>query len=135
MTLMSIISNHLELRDPGQTAVYLPMRMTEAQFIAWCDSHTWAEWVDGKVILMSPVDIVHADLSGFLYRLVAGFVEERDAGKVISEPFQIRLPRLRRRRSPDIIFISNARLPRLHRTHFEGAPDLIIEIVSPESQS
>jgi Uma2 family endonuclease len=132
---MSIISNHLELRDPGQTAVYLPTRMTEAQFVAWCDSHTWAEWVDGKVILMSPVDIVHADLSAFLMQLVGVFVNDHELGKVIAEPFQIRLPRFRRRRSPDLFFVSNARLERLHRTHFQGGPNLVIEIISPESQS
>ena len=49
MGAMSIISSHPELKNREETAVYLPMRMTEAQFVAWCDSHTWAEWVDGKV--------------------------------------------------------------------------------------
>jgi Uma2 family endonuclease len=110
-------------------------RMTEAEFVAWCDSDTWAEWVDGEVIVMSPVNFEHADLHAFLLRLVGGFVEERELGRVVTEPFQIRFAELRRRRSPDIIFISNRRLRLVKGAHFEGGPDLIVEIVSPESQS
>lgn len=110
-------------------------RMTEAEFVAWCDSDTWAEWVDGEVILMSPVNFEHADLHGFLYALLHVFVSEHELGKVVSEPFQIRFEALRRRRSPDIIFISTKRLRLVKGSHFEGGPDLVIEIVSPESQS
>jgi len=54
---------------------------------------------------------------------------------VLSEPFQIRFPKLRRRRSPDIIFIAKQHLSNLRETYLEGPPDLIVEIVSWESQS
>lgn len=30
----------------------LPDRMTYEEFLAWCDENTWAEWVDGKVIIL-----------------------------------------------------------------------------------
>ena len=109
--------------------------MSEAEFVAWCDSDTWAEWVDGEVVVMSPVNFEHADLHTFLVLLIGNFVNERALGKVVSEPFQIRLGELRRRRSPDIIFISNRQMRMVRTAHFEGAPDLVVEVVSPESQS
>src|SRR5204863_8223416 len=49
--------------------------------------------------------------------------------------FTARFASRRRRRVPDLMFISNARLRLLKPTHIEGAPDLIMEIVSPDSES
>src|SRR4051812_45080778 len=83
-------------------------RMTEEQFVKWCTSDTWAEWVDGEVIIMSPVGFAHADLFAYLLHLIRAFVEERDLGRVLTEPFQVRLTGQRRRRSPDILFVSHA---------------------------
>jgi Uma2 family endonuclease len=135
MRVMSIISNHPELKDREAPAVYLPQRMTEQEFVDWCDDETWAEWIDGQVLVMSPVGYKHAKLTSFLIRLFGAFADEHDLGDVVSEPFQIRFARLRRRRSPDVMFISKNRLPNPEDTHFEGAPDLIVEVVSWESQN
>jgi Uma2 family endonuclease len=63
------------------------------------------------------------------------YADEHDLGDVLSEPFQIRFAPLRRRRSPDIIFVSAAREKLFAKAHFEGGPDLIVEVVSRESQS
>lgn len=109
--------------------------MTEQQFVEWCDENTWAEWVKGEVIVMSPFSYPHAEFSQFLFRLVAEFAEERDLGITLQEPFQIRLATIPSRRSPDIIFISNRRQKLLRRLELDGAPDLIVEIVSMSSQS
>jgi Uma2 family endonuclease len=116
----------------AQTA--LP-RMTEQQFIDWCDDDTWAEWVDGEVIIMPPISEDHDSIFGFLYTLLRMFVEERDLGRVLSEPFQVRLAKQRRRRAPDIMFVAARKLDRIKRVNIEGAPDLVVEIVSPDSPS
>ena len=34
-------------------------RMTEEEFVAWCDEDTRAEWVDGEVVVHSPTSIRH----------------------------------------------------------------------------
>lgn len=109
--------------------------MSESEFVEWCTSETWAEWVDGDVIMMSPVGLEHADLFGFLFHLIRAFVDEHDLGKVLSEPYQVRLAKLKRRRSPDILFVATARFSHLEKQHVEGAPDLIVEVISPDSQS
>jgi len=38
----------------------------------------------------------------------------------------------KQRRNPDVLFISKSRLADLHSTYFDGAPDLAMEIVSPD---
>ena len=34
---------------------------------------------------------------------------------------------------PDLLFVSNARSGQLRKNHLEGPPDMLVEIVSPES--
>ncbi|HEV2292563.1 MAG TPA: hypothetical protein VGR35_01830 [Tepidisphaeraceae bacterium] len=52
MTTIERASEREEVSDgkphPGR-------RMTEEEFVEWCDDKTHAEWVDGEVIVMSPV--------------------------------------------------------------------------------
>ena len=108
--------------------------MTEREFVDWVGDG-WAEWVNGEVIIMSPVNYEHADYHSFLFALIRGWVDEHDLGKVLTEPCQIRFELAKSRRSPDIIFVSNRKMSLMKSAHFEGAPDLIVEIVSPDSQN
>ena len=108
-------------------------RMTETEFVAWCDEDVRAEYVDGKVIIMSPESVNDERLRWFIGTILQIFVESHGLGEIFGPNLQIRLrPRLRR--IPGLLFISRARLHLLKETHFEGAPDLAIEIVSPKSR-
>jgi len=120
------------------TLVGLPIKparrqMTEEEFVTWCDEDTRAEWVDGEVIMPSPASLNHVDLAGFLNFILRGFVTTRGLGVVYGPELQVRFAALRRRRVPDLLFVSTARMNILKTTEVEGAPDLIIEIVSPDS--
>jgi Uma2 family endonuclease len=55
--------------------------------------------------------------------------------KHISEPYQVRLPGMKRRRSPDLFYVSMAKSEMLQENECQGAPDLIVEIVSADSQT
>jgi Uma2 family endonuclease len=108
------------------------LRMTEDEFLEWYDEDIKAEWVDGEVIVHSPASATHVRLVKFLLKLLDDFVIAYDLGEVLGPEFQIRFAKLRRR-VPDILFIAKARRELIQRNHFEGAPDLIVEIVSPDS--
>lgn len=129
-TLPATISELDDLHDgkphPGR-------RMTEEEFEEWCDDKTFAEWIDGEVIIMSPVSDRHNLLSVFLTKLLGMFVEVKPIGELFTEPFHFRLPGKRRRRSPDLFVVATERLPKEPFNVFNGAPDFIIEIVSPKS--
>jgi Uma2 family endonuclease len=111
------------------------VRMTEQQFEDWCDEDVKAEWVDGEVVLMTPENLESADLGGWLNAIMREVVESFDLGRVIGREFQVRLPSQRRRRVPDLQFIAKAREAIVRQTFVDGAPDLIVEIVSPGSVS
>jgi Uma2 family endonuclease len=110
------------------------VRMTEAQFEEWCDEDLRAEWVDGEIIIMAPANFEHDDLNTWLTTLLRMFIEEHDLG-IICANVSVRFGALRRRRDPDLFFISKDRQHLMRPTYFDAAPDLAIEIVSPDSQS
>ena len=113
-----------------------PVRMTEEQYVAWAiGSEQRSEWVDGEVRLMNAVEVGHVDWAFFLIRLLGGFVIPRRLGKVLGEPYQVRLPHRPRRRQPDVFVIPTAKRHLVRRMEFEGVPDLIVEVVSPDSES
>ena len=104
--------------------------MTEEEFEAWCDEDIAAEYVDGEVIVHSPVRIRHSELAIFLASIMKLVAEQGDAGLVLGPEVQARLrPGLRR--IPDVMFIARARAQIALETRVEGAPDIAIEIVSP----
>ncbi len=110
-------------------------RMTYEEFLEWADEDTWAEWVDGEVILLSPASKPHQDLMGFLSSLIRFFVEAKELGTVLTPPFQMKLSTRPSGREPDLIFIAKEHLDRLKNTYLDGPADLVIEIVSPESRA
>lgn len=111
----------------------VPPRMTEEEFVAWCDEDTKAEWRDGEVIMPPPANLQHVDLAGFLNCILRGFATSRGLGAVYGPELQVRFASLRRRRVPDLLFVSTERKDILKTTEVDGVPDLIVEIVSPDS--
>jgi Uma2 family endonuclease len=124
----------LDELPPADVSVFPRLRMTEEEFVAWADEDTRAEWVDGEVIIMSPANLEHCGLNAWLTTLMVAFVEEHGSGVVLPDA-TVRLARQRRRRVPDIWFLAEGRRHLLRENHVEGPPDLVIEIVSPDSQS
>ena len=114
----------------GERRVPPSCRMTYEEFLAWTDEDTWAEWVDGEVIMLSPASPRHQDIADFLTSVLRMYVEFKEVGRVISAPFQMKLER---GREPDILFVAREHLGRLRESHLEGPADLVVEIVSAES--
>lgn len=96
------------------------------------DTHI-CEWVDGEIITMPGASYEHQTLSDFLIKVVGFYVESKDLGLVISSPFAMKLEEQRRGREPDILFVSKEREYLFKKTYLDGAADLAIEIISPES--
>lgn len=94
-----------------------------------------AEWVDGRVILKMPASDRHQDLSDFLVSVLRIWAEAKDAGLVRSSPLAMKLSEDRKGREPDILFVAKKNLKRLKPTFVDGAADLVIEIISPESRA
>jgi len=107
-------------------------KMTYEQFLAWADEDTLAEWVNGEVVMTSPSSGRHQEIVGFLYKLLSAYVQDREFGTVYIAPFQMKLERSGR--EPDLFLVAQEHLHRLKETYLDGPADLVVEIVSPESQ-
>ncbi len=116
-----------------ETVTYPPGRMTEEEFVAWCPEDLRAEWVEGEVIMMSPANTEHNELFMWLAGVLKYYVDEHGLGQVFGPEHTVRFASIRRRRLPDLYFVSADRLSGLRPTYFEGPPDMAIEIVSPDS--
>lgn len=108
-------------------------KMTFEQFHDWLDEDTHAEWVDGRVEILPPVSCIHQEVGLFLLSAIFTFAHSTSAGEVVLAPFQMRLANSSR--SPDILYVSNANLHRLKSTYLDGAADLVVEVISPESRA
>jgi len=69
----------------------IPAKMTYEEFLAWADEDTWAEWIDGKVIVMSPASKRHQQLIRFLTLLLQSFIESRQSGELLDGPADMAL--------------------------------------------
>jgi len=125
-------------KTPTQTPIRgrpLPDRkLTYEEFLDWCDEDTWAEWVNGEVIMVSPASAQHQDLSDWLTALLRLYTESNGLGQVRSAPFQMKTGPDLPGREPDILFIATDHLSRLQETHLQGPADLVVEIISPGTQ-
>jgi Uma2 family endonuclease len=54
-------------------------------------------------------------------------------GIVLTAPFEVHLPGIARPVQPDVLFIAVERQPSPGDSAFEGAPDLVIEVLSPST--
>ena len=95
----------------------------------------FAEWVDGEVILTMPASDRHQDLVRFFTMTIGAFAEMRDFGTIRTAPLPMKSSADKRGREPDLMFFTKENLHLLKKNYLEGAADLVIEIISPESRS
>ncbi len=110
-------------------------KVSYEEFLQWLDEDTWAEWVDGEVHIMSPVSGEHQMVVIYLAALLTNYVSTQQIGTVLGEPFQMKSGPDLPGRSPDIVFVSAGRTHLIRRHFLEGAADLVVEVISPESRA
>jgi len=110
-------------------------KISYEQFLEWLDEDTWAEWVDGEVVLMSPISDEHQAVLNYLTTLLLFHTLETRAGRVLTEPFQMKSGSNLPGRSPDILFVSAERQHLIQRHFLNGPADLVVEVISPESRA
>jgi Uma2 family endonuclease len=120
---------------PGELPLPPKLQMTEDEYVSWVlATNANAEWVDGEVVMMSPANIIHQDLEGWLLSVLRMYCGERGLGTVLHNVL-VRLSRRRRFRIPDILFVAKDREGIIEPTMLRAPPDMVVEIVSPDSVS
>lgn len=87
----------------------------------------------GGELIMTPSPVpYHQIISRRIEYEILKFVEERKLGEVLDAPIDVYFSDTETYQ-PDIIFISKDRLNIIGEKKIEGAPDLVIEILSPQT--
>ena len=113
-------------------------RFTFADVLAW-DEGERIEIINGEAFMMATPSSRHQEVSGELFRQLANFLEGKQC-KVYPAPFGVRLFEQAGDRpedvdtmvEPDISVVCDR--SKIDRHGCKGAPDLIIEILSPSTR-
>ncbi|MXY47415.1 MAG: Uma2 family endonuclease [Chloroflexi bacterium] len=88
------------------------------------------ELLDGELILVPAPRLTHQRTSRTIFRQIDSFVTERDLGEVFYAPADVVLSDFTVVQ-PDILFVSKERSHIITDDNIRGAPDLVVEILSP----
>ena len=103
------------------------------EYLALPDESRIIEWVNGEAIFHIPPTPAHQIISSFIEKLLGYYVDLLGLGLVLDAPVEVKLWPGGPSREPDLLYITNEKLPMIGEKQIEGTPDLIVEIVSPAS--
>jgi len=127
--------------------------MTAPPPLATADKSLWpaqGEWTYDDYVRLPDGDSRYEIIKGVLYTTPApsfdhqyvvvelasqmrNFVVEQKLGIVLTAPFEVHLPGVARPVQPDVLYIAAERQPARGDNFFEGAPDLVVEVLSPST--
>ena len=113
----------------------LRIPMTYAQFLTELNEDVHAEWVDGETILFMPPKPDHQRVVSFLLTVIRLFVEHFNLGEILTAPVEMKPTPDSNSREPDLLFVARDNLERFGDAKLEGPADLVVEIISPESEN
>lgn len=90
------------------------------------------ELIGGELIVVPAPKTIHQRLSHRLNRLLSDFVISNDIGEVMYAPIDVVLNE-NNKPQPDILYIAKHRLNIIKEKYIDGAPDLVVEILSPST--
>jgi len=91
------------------------------------------ELIDGVMIVHSPEKTRHEDVFGFMFPLMRIFAIQTKQGKVLGSMATVHLGECRKVK-PDIVAVREERRSIITEEAVEGAPDLVVEIVSQSTR-
>lgn len=95
-------------------------------------AHNHYEWVEGRLYKVTPAGLQHNDIIFYMGMLFDAYFALRPIGRRISSPFLLKLSD-EVAREPDLMVVLNDNSNTLTDTMMVGAPDICVEVVSPES--
>ena len=114
------------------TSVKPKLKLTYEDYASLPDDERY-ELIDGELIPMPSPKEIHQAVSGALFLSVGAFVRVMGLGRTYFAPFDVILS-LTNVVQPDLIFISRARARIITADNIRGAPDLLVEILSPSTE-
>ncbi len=106
------------------------VKFTYEDFLHFPDDGKRHEIIDGEHYVTPSPGTKHQDVSACLTALLWTYLKRHPIGRVYAAPFDVVFSDLDVV-EPDLLYVSQERLHVLTSQHVSGAPDLVIEILSP----
>lgn len=91
------------------------------------------ELLAGEFVMSPSPNTEHQKVSRRILLLLGSWAEEHNLGEVFYSPYDVYLSD-HDLFQPDLLFISKNRLNIIHEKNVQGAPDFVLEIISPGSE-
>ena len=91
------------------------------------------ELLEGELVMVPAPNWFHQSIAAALFKRLDDYVEKNDLGVVRFAPLDVELSD-HDVAQPDLIFLSHARLDLVQEGRVRGAPDLVVEILSPSTE-
>ena len=89
--------------------------------------------IEGDLVMAPSPGSFHQDIAGKLYRLIGNILDTHSLGRVFIGPLDVHLSDINIYQ-PDVFFICKANAAIIEEHGIEGAPDLVIEILSKTTE-
>jgi Uma2 family endonuclease len=117
--------------DPGGEALQESKKMTTAEYLQTPETVLPRELAYGELRVAEAPAVPHQRMVGRLFLALAPLVRERRLGEILLSPTDVILDYdAALVVQPDLTFVSRERADRV-TARVEGAPDLVIEVLSP----
>ena len=103
---------------------------TYADYAALPDDGHRYQVIDGELIIVPSPGAAHQRIQMKLSNILYEHIVKLDIGELMAAPFDVILAE-RNIAQPDLLFIAKERLDIITDANVQGAPDLVIEILSP----
>jgi len=108
--------------------------VTEEEFDRLTDEDLKAELFDGEMIVHSPATLRHDRVCTFLSFLLCGYADAKSLGTVFGANNAVMRLRPGRQFAPDVMVVRAGREQMVQGAKVEGAPDLVVEVLSPSTR-
>jgi Uma2 family endonuclease len=123
----------MEEAQMGRIVAQSARKLTYGDFMLFPDDGKRHEIVDGEHFVTPSPNVRHQRILRRLYDLVGRFVEERSIGEVFFAPLDVLLSE-HDVVEPDLFFVGRGQSTILTAANVRGAPDLVVEVLSPSSR-
>src|SRR4249920_1493782 len=108
-------------------------KLTFADYLLFPDDGLRHEIIDGEHYVTPSPATRHQRFSLSLLHLIQSYLDVQPTGELFSAPFDVVLS-FTDVVVPDLIYLSRARAHLLTAKNLQGAPDLVVEILSPSTR-
>ncbi len=130
---MQLMHNELTMITPANWVPGPPQGdWTYEAYAALTKDGECYEIVQGVLVMSPAPEVPHQKVVGAIYRYLCEKIEDQGLGEVLQAPLDVILSE-QEVYQPDVLVVLNEHANRVQRKGAVGAPDLVVEVISPSS--